>query len=533
MAKKKKQNDLEYRQSLSEMSQWVALFFMSIFLLIPGTHGAFYNITESRFWYFFIVAMIYLAFIIYVISIGYKKIDFKTFIKPSISQYFVLGYMVWSLFCAIISKYDFFDTLLGHSRQEALLSIWAYGILFIFISEFAEHSNWYLYGFIVMATVEGIIATMHVQGSTVLFPGEYNYFNSHFIGTIGNVDCYSNIAALIIPALFAAYVFMENKIRFLALPAITLLFYSHTVTHVDCGKVGLVVAFAFSVILTCDTLKGIGRTLEAGAFVILGYDLYRLFDGTTMEAKVVNADETFKKIIYLAIAVFALGVIIELIANKTKARLFKPAIMRIIILVLVVVIAVVAIKFVYNYEGENGLIKEFSMAMHGEWTDRMGSNRGYIWKWSLELIKQKPITGYGPGTYALAFEPYDEGYMQLQANTIVDEAHNDYIHIAVCQGIVGLVLYLAYVISLLVRGIIFACKAGKTDFSALAKGDVLAKEDLEKKARIATIYMIGIVGFLAAVFFVFSIAIVSPIYWTMAALLEHLIKTGNQSLENK
>lgn len=75
-----------------------------------------------------------------------------------------------------------------------------------------------------------------------------------------------------------------------------------------------------------------------------------------------------------------------------------------------------------------------------------GSYRVYLWKKSIELIKMKPLIGFGPDVMYLAmnehFRPqiiYDFGrYMNW------DKAHNEYLNIAISSGIPSLIFYLAF-----------------------------------------------------------------------------------------
>ena len=89
------------------------------------------------------------------------------------------------------------------------------------------------------------------------------------------------------------------------------------------------------------------------------------------------------------------------------------------------------------------------------------------------------------------------------ANTdvVVDFSHNDLLNISDCTGVVGLVLYLAFVAALLVR--------------CLRRVNT---------CPVLLIFMAGILGYLAYSFFVFSIAIVSPLFWVMAGLADKCVR---------
>jgi putative inorganic carbon (HCO3(-)) transporter len=93
-------------------------------------------------------------------------------------------------------------------------------------------------------------------------------------------------------------------------------------------------------------------------------------------------------------------------------------------------------------------------------------------KYALDLIRDYPAFGAGPGSFYLAFPPYRRESIE----SFFDHAHNDYVEIAAESGVLGLASIAAFVIlSLgaalkaqwqrrdpLMRGISFACIMGVT-----------------------------------------------------------------------
>lgn len=64
-------------------------------------------------------------------------------------------------------------------------------------------------------------------------------------------------------------------------------------------------------------------------------------------------------------------------------------------------------------------------------------NRGTIWSITLDLIKERPITGAGFGAYADAITRYDRSNGSWE----LEQAHNEYLEILANSGIVGLTLF--------------------------------------------------------------------------------------------
>ncbi len=73
-------------------------------------------------------------------------------------------------------------------------------------------------------------------------------------------------------------------------------------------------------------------------------------------------------------------------------------------------------------------------------------NRLVIWKHSINLIKEKPILGYGSESNEVLFDEafYKSGFPL--SNLIIDRAHNLFLDITLWSGIVGLFLFCGFLI---------------------------------------------------------------------------------------
>jgi O-antigen ligase len=70
-------------------------------------------------------------------------------------------------------------------------------------------------------------------------------------------------------------------------------------------------------------------------------------------------------------------------------------------------------------------------------TTRELPNRTYIWKDSMNMLKDFPVLGVGLGNFSLAYTLYKENAYWPH---VYDHAHNDYIELATETGIVGFAL---------------------------------------------------------------------------------------------
>ncbi|MEH6995863.1 O-antigen ligase family protein [Neobacillus drentensis] len=151
-------------------------------------------------------------------------------------------------------------------------------------------------------------------------------------------------------------------------------------------------------------------------------------------------------------------------------------------------------------------------------TGNEGSNRFFIWRKSLPLIKEYFWLGSGPDTFEHVF-PRDVEKQKFFKEQIVDKAHNEYLQMAITLGVPALLTYLILLVVVLSR----AFKATKS---------VKGYEKLILIGLISTI-----IGYLAQAFFNISVVPVAPIYWavlgiTLAKAETHL-KVERDQIINK
>ncbi len=84
-----------------------------------------------------------------------------------------------------------------------------------------------------------------------------------------------------------------------------------------------------------------------------------------------------------------------------------------------------------------------------------GSMRIYVWGKVIELIKMRPLFGYGLDTMYIAMNTYFRGEIISDFGKYVnwDKSHNEYLNIAVSSGLLSLGAYLGFIFLSLKKGI--------------------------------------------------------------------------------
>lgn len=487
-----------------KLSHWFALFLLCAFPLIPGVNG-YTNITATKYDTFKWVTVIFVivcGLIWAGLYLEKKLLRARTAEGRqglTLPQIMLLVYLLWSILSAVLSPYPFVEAWVGQGRTGGLYAILLYGAVFLLLSFWGEYSDRFPVVLAAMATVLGVMMVMQAFGSTILYPEGMSYADTKFLGTIGNIDCVSGIVSIAVPALACGFVVLTTKWRYLCLPGFALLLYIQFFMDVDTGKVGLLAALVVVLPFLLTERSHIARLLSIGALTMVVFAFHKAiaFTRTVEETSTTFAMGKLSWIA-LAAAVFLLAVAAFLYWRDKKlgsaALPVNPKTIRLVVMAAEAVVIIAALVFLYNYSGEHRLLTEVSQVLHGELSDSAGTGRGIVWKNCITLIRETPVIGSGPGTFAARHEPYN-------TTQYFDFAHNDFLQIGVCQGLVGLALYAAFLVSLAVRA-------------------------FRAAPRCPQIVIFGgaAVGYLVYSFFVFSIAIVSPLFWVMAGIMDKMVR---------
>jgi O-antigen ligase len=158
---------------------------------------------------------------------------------------------------------------------------------------------------------------------------------------------------------------------------------------------------------------------------------------------------------------------------------------------IILIVITMLLLALYNFYTEGAFIDRFlsikrdadEFLTKGDRADYSGANRGFIWKRVAELIKKRPLTGYGIENLGEAFKKYYTQDMIELWNEVryLDKAHNEYLHIAVTSGIPSLLVYLTFISQIILKGL-FRLKNCKTALLILSSviGYMTAALNLKK-----------------------------------------------------
>lgn len=475
------------------LSQIFAILLLSVFPLLIGEEG-YANITADKFGFFKNLTLFYLACaaLLWLPCLKDKSLytarKQKYAQKISVPQAALLLYVLWGVICALVSPQE--ELWIGFRRNEGVFSMLLYASVFLALSLWGEYCDYLLPALSVTALAQAVLSLSQIWGSGLLYPQGYTYYDLQFVGTIGNIDFVSGFITLVLPALVCGFILLETRFRYVMLAGAALLFALQSLIGVDSGRVGLAVSLLLSLPFLCSERKRAARTLYALAVSLAAGGISRYIAPGS-----VSAPSKTPLLLLTALALAAAGFFLS---KKDAAFPFEPRAIRMAVAAVELVAILAALVYLFQYSGSNALMRDAHELLHGRLSDTAGSGRGLIWKVSVNCMNANPLFGCGPGGFARGLTPYYD-YEALGA--WIDAAHNDFLHIGVCTGYVGLFFYAAFVLSLAVRALKSAARC-----------------------PLVLIFAGAVAGYLTHSFFSISVPIVSPLFWAMAGLLEKLIR---------
>lgn len=133
--------------------------------------------------------------------------------------------------------------------------------------------------------------------------------------------------------------------------------------------------------------------------------------------------------------------------NKYTSN-FDRYLVRFLVFLGALVVALVSIVLLGD-----GVIERFSAS------SSVLGERPLQWWITLLAIAERPLLGYGGGAYATVFEIYRDGYALREI--VYDQAHNEYLHILLEQGVVGLMLFFT-VLAVTLRRLLASLKSTRS-----------------------------------------------------------------------
>ncbi len=474
-----------------------------LFPLIVDSSG-FFNILECKYNAFLLIAcgylIINLVLYFYFLLIKQKNVlNGNKITKVQIVAIILLAINIISCFSSPFFK-DY-NLLIGVGRGEGLIVTSLYILTFLCITLFGKFKKRYLMYFSISSILVNLVAILQYIGFNPfnMYQDGIGTHNVSFMGTIGNVDFISALYCILLTISCFSYVFIDddkklNKV--IHLVSLIMGCFIFNIIDVNSGKVAflatLVLVFPFIItnskrfsrIITCINMVLLANCINYIMNVEYHYSTGKII-----------CNFQFNYIVALFFVVIAILFLLNKVISKITYDLTKNKKIIIGIYVLYAVAIVIAILCLYFIDFKIGMLTEIHEILHGNIKDEYGTFRIFLWRRTLAIIKEYPLLGSGPDSFAIRFmSKYTQDIIDLGGElSINDTAANVYLTMTINIGILGLIVYLVFI--------------------------GIQAYNLKKSNKVETIVLaIAIMCYLIQDFFNLWVVIITPIFWTLMAI---------------
>ncbi len=450
------------KQSYFEIATSAFLYlFLSSFALIISKN-AYADITATKLYTLIAMFGLWLILLIvgFVDKIKEKQVNlayFKGAVRNvSVTDIALISYTLIAFISAIFSEYRYSAFMGVKARNEGFLIQLLYISTFFILSR-TYVNKWELKIFAAASIPVSLLGIMQINGYYV---GAITYditrYGRSFISTIGNIDVVSTY--LVVPIILFTVMYCQSKEkfwRFLYMAAAGFAFYLVILMKVRSGFVGMIGSVGLMFPFIAKDRISASRIFQM--FSLLAFLVY--LEGQI--AGIGTRDFVFFKDFWSDL--FFLGAMGFLVISLTilfvgkYVKVEKKFIWPVFYYALAIVAGLGVVKYAMSMETRPPrrsvmtILYEMGQILKGNISDDFGSSRIYAWKVGYRFFKEKPILGHGPDTIRDLWMIEEYKVSMERSNVIFDKLHNDYLQVLVTTGILGLVSYLTFQVSLFFR----------------------------------------------------------------------------------
>lgn len=386
--------------------------------------------------------------------------------KLSVTDVAFLSFFICAVITTLISDYKL-DSLTGSAgRDNGLILIFLYTAMYFIVSRFYYFKNYVLVAFLVFGCIVSGLAILHFFYIDPLgiMTGYSKEVVDDFGTTIGNKNTIASYMCIFLPFTIMMFTVQKNKIvRIISAVAIVFAYCGLLVAGSNSGYLGFF-AMLFFMVLVCIRKPLLFRNFMLSMCIMFSSGLLlRIFSfivaNKSKGFEKIGETLVYSKVLFMIIAVC---VIITAILYLTKDSDFvtnhwpKNTLSVIVILIGVAAVVVFAYYF-YYYTVVDTKTNIGSLSTILRFDDRWGTHRGFMWingvKDYLEFDFMHILFGSGCDTFYHVFEPHFEELSQRFHNSSTNCIHSEYLNYLITQGALGLLSYLAIIITAVYRAL--------------------------------------------------------------------------------
>ena len=466
----------------------MGIFTLAVLCLCPVVyHRYYFDILETKYQFYCALAIgAAVIMFIYGIISGRLKAFFSDLrwrerIRGlSVTDWAMLAFWLCNVISWLLCSEWRWEAFWGTSgRYNGVFLMTVYLVIYFLMTRFFRMRRWYLDAFL-------------AAGIFVCLFGITDYFQMDLLGfkegmvpeqreiytsTLGNINTYTIYVGAVLTVSALLFMLETNWKRMLWYCGnMVLASFALIMGTSDNAYLSLAALFGLSPLYVFRTKTGVRRYLiSAAAF----FSVIQCIDwiNAAFADTVIGIDSAFNLIAnlsFLPVIVLVLWLLAGVVSVWTLRK--KPVSVSggsagtaqtvsddcmgkwlVYIWIGVIALVIGAVAFVFYDANIAGHADRYDMIRsYVVFNDAWGTLRGYVWRRSIDLFMNnltplQQLFGYGPDTFRLLMQYYYDGKRMEGRRVIYDSAHNEYLHYLVTIGIVGLLAYVTYLGSAIVR----------------------------------------------------------------------------------
>jgi hypothetical protein len=349
------------------------------------------------------------------------------------------------------------------SRNNGLLAYVSLFLLIYIISLFkvqARHITFMVHALNIVSTVFVMIAIFQFIGldmtnslwyKQLYVPSEYKHFiesinvsNISFWGTkyywapsiFGQVNYFGAYCSIIFPLITAFALREENIFKKILLMIGSIMLFTGAILAQSMGSI-----MAMFVVLILIPISLVNkRNYKSFILMCISYStISAVINRLTNWRAFLEIHNLVKQILDSKLLVLAVITVITYITLFVFRKRISKYRYLLISITIIFVILIGAVSYIYVLNN----VVESNMGML--------SNRGYVWHYSYELIKENFVFGYGPDNLYYNFPQLNKDKNIYMPNDLIDKPHNMYLQVLLDTGIFGLIGFMVLLVGLLLK----------------------------------------------------------------------------------
>lgn len=431
-------------------ADYLCMLYMFILLVVYplGYHDYYFDITKTKLLLFVIptLAFAMCSVCLRLIQPVEKK---KLFTVTGMDK--AMGIFLLANVISFLLAGDKSEAFMGlDSRYQGLFLILIYMVLYLALTRCFTPSPWYLNVFAGVSIILYLLGIFQHFGIDFLgfYEGLSQKTREKFLSTIGNINIYSEYCCITLAVFLARFSEKRLKAGQYLLFGAALFFGSMALicANSDSGIVGCAVFLVIAGIAAACRRKQLPLYLAGAAVIVIGIAaigflqdrfFYRAVELDSL-AKIAGHPQAF---LTAGIGLTVAAAAFFLLEKGPKWMLSAGAGLCMVCVV---------VFFLRT------LFTEIPMDRFFTFNDSWGTNRGFVWSRLMMMYRDFPffckLFGAGQGSVLIYMEQQYADEMKV-LGVVYDSAHNEYLQYLFTTGAIGLISYLAVLLTAVKRGV--------------------------------------------------------------------------------